>query len=303
MNRISISDDPRYSTSNSASFKVDWRPLPGLSLSGSYQISTYESADAVRRLQFRIQRPQTWNADVHHLLPLCPAGPIGQRCAVQSEQHLGHEHRLPRQGGHDPHRLAPGDLQEGTVGHLRSGQRLHVTRLLQGHRERPLLDGRRQLQRRPHRTGKHRRRHSTKRLGSHDRFGAQFNYSDLSKWNTPTIQARSGKAESLDDVFNYKFDLRRELDFLPWDAVRLAFKTGFLREETLKKKWGLGTNYRQTYVGPALTSADYLDTTYQGFDPGFGFAPQQWISTYRLYDIYAANPQYFNANSDSDQIQ
>jgi outer membrane receptor protein involved in Fe transport len=135
-----------------------------------------------------------------------------------------------------------------------------------------------------------------------DRFGAPFDYATLGNWVTPTIQARSGKAESLNDEFTYKLDVRRELDFLPWNFVRLAAKTGYHLQDSLARKWGVGTGYRQTYTGPALTSSGYLDTTYAGYSPGFGFGPQQWISTYRLYDIYAANPSLFNANSDSDQV-
>jgi iron complex outermembrane receptor protein len=301
MNRISISDDPRYSTSNSASFKADWRPLPGLSLSGSYQISTYESADAVRRLQFRIQRPQTWNATSSISYPYVqpaqsangalfnPNSTLDMNIDSRDKEgmtHTGSLRAIYKKGPWDIYALASASTSRGSYKDIENGHfsTVDVSSSVGRIALENIVDG------------------IPGSVRVDDRFGSQFNYSDLSKWNTPTIQARSGKAESLDDVFNYKFDLRRELDFLPWDAVRLAFKTGFLREETLKKKWGLGTGYRQTYVGPTLTSADYLDTTYQGFDPGFGFAPQQWISTYRLYDIYAANPQYFNANSDSDQI-
>jgi hypothetical protein len=164
MNRISISDDPRYSTSNSASFKVDWRPLPGSV--ALRQLPDLDLRERRRRPPASVPYPAAADLGrrLHHLLPLCPAGPICQRPAVQSEQHLGHEHRLPRQGGHDPHRLAPGNLQEGSVGHLRSGQRLNFTRVVQGHRKRPLLDGGCELQRGPHRIGANRRRHSTKCL-------------------------------------------------------------------------------------------------------------------------------------------
>jgi len=301
LSRVSISDDPRFSTSNSASFKVDWRPLDGLSLSGSYQISTYESADAVRRLQFRIQRPQTWDADTTISYPYVqpaqsangalfnPNSTLDMNIDSRDKEgitHTGSIRAIYKRGPWDIYALASASTSRGSYKDVENGHfsTVDVTSSVGRITLDNVVDGIPQ----------------TVRVD--DRFGTQFNYSDLSKWNTPTIQARSGNAESLDDIFNYKFDLRRELDFLPWDFVRLGFKTGFLREETLKKKWGLGTGFRQTYVGPALSSADYLDTTYQGYDPGFGFSPQQWISTYRLYDIYAANPQYFNSNSDSDQV-
>jgi hypothetical protein len=63
MTRISITDAPRFSDRLSAALKVDWRPVPSLTLAANYTGSTYNSADAARRLQFRIQRPQTWDAN------------------------------------------------------------------------------------------------------------------------------------------------------------------------------------------------------------------------------------------------
>ncbi|MBL9206264.1 MAG: carboxypeptidase regulatory-like domain-containing protein [Opitutaceae bacterium] len=301
LTRVSISDDPRFSTSNSGSLKVDWRPLPGLSLSGSYQISTYESADAVRRLQIRIQRPQTWDATSTISYPYVQAAQSANGAVFTPNStldmnidsrdkegitHTGFFRAIYKKGPWDIFALASASTSRGSYKDVENGHfsTVDVSSSIGRIAFENIQDG------------------VPGSVKVDDRFGVPFNFTDLSKWNTPTIQARSGKAESLDDVFNYKFDLRRELDFLPWNAVRLAFKTGFLREETLKKKWGLGTGYRQTYVGPALSTADYLDNTYVGYDPGFGFAPQQWISTYRLYDIYAANPAYFNANSDSDQV-
>jgi hypothetical protein len=62
MTRISVTDAPRFSDRLSAAVKVDWRPIPSLTLAANYTGSLYNSADAARRLQFRIQRPQSWDA-------------------------------------------------------------------------------------------------------------------------------------------------------------------------------------------------------------------------------------------------
>ena len=57
-----------------------------------------------------------------------------------------------------------------------------------------------------------------------DRNNNVVDYTRLSAWVPDYIQARSGKAESLDDEFTYKFDVRREL--LNADWLHLAAKTG-----------------------------------------------------------------------------
>jgi hypothetical protein len=101
-----------------------------------------------------------------------------------------------------------------------------------------------------------------------DRNGANFDWSKLANWVPPTLQARSGKAESLNDEFSYKLDVRRELGSFFNHRLQLTVKAGGLHTISVQKKWGVGTGYRQTYVGPALASTDYLDTTYAGYDPG-----------------------------------
>jgi TonB-dependent receptor len=293
MTRVSITDSPRTSRNMTASLKADWKPLDGLALSGSYQISTYKAADAARRIQIRTQRPQTWNSTSTISLPFLQAGQIvaGQPAYnpgnaldmnIDSRDKEGITHtgsfRLSyRRGPWDISALASASTSRASFKDLENGHfsTVDVSSTIGQIKFENIADG------------------IPGTTTVYDRNGAVFNYQRLANWNVPTIQARSGKAESLDDVFNYKADVRRELNVLPWQSVRLAAKTGFLREVSVKKKWGLGTGYQQTYTGPALTANDYLDTTYLGQDPGFGFAPQEWISTYRLYDIYKANPNNF----------
>lgn len=301
LTRVSITDAPRTSESYSASLKADWMPLPGLSLMGSYQISTYKAADAARRLQIRIQRPMSWDATSTISYPFLQPGQSANGVAFNPSSsldmnidsrdkegitHTGSFRAIYQRGPWDIFALASASTSRASFKDLENGHfsTVDVSAQIGQIRFENIRDG------------------VPGTTTVFDRFGAPFDFTKLANWTAPTIQARSGKAESMDDVFNYKFDLKRQLDFIPTDAVRLAFKTGYLREETLKKKWGLGTGYRQTYGGPGLTVNDYIDRTYIGEDPGFGFAPQEWISTYRLYDVYAANPNNFNANSDADKV-
>lgn len=302
MTRITITDAPRTSQSSTASLKADWRPLNGLSLSGSYQISVYKSADAARRLQIRIQRPQSWDATSTISYPYLQPGQIvaGQPAFNPSSSldmnidsrdkegitHTGSVRATYKRGPWNIFASASASTSRASFKDLSNGHfsTVDVSASIGQIKFENIADG------------------IPGSVKIYDRNGNQFDYTKLANWTIPTIQARSGKAESLDDVFNYKLDVTRNLDFIPTDAVKLSAKAGFLREDTLKKKWGLGTGYRQTYAGPALTVNDYFDTTYVGYSPGFGFQPQEWISTYRLYDVYAANPSNFNANSDSDQV-
>jgi iron complex outermembrane recepter protein len=305
LTRISVTDSPRWQRRDSVSLKADWKPLAGLTVTGSYQYSLYDSADAARRLQFRIQRPQTWDGTQASSYPYLTAqqsvaqgGPNAifnpnstLDMNIDSRDKLGDTHTaygrvMYQRGAWDIYAQASVSSSTGSYKDIENGHfstvdvsstvgRMTFTNVADG------LPG---------------------QVAVLTREGAPFNYSSLANWNVPTIQARSGKAESLNDIFTYRLDVRRELDFLPRRWVSLAAKAGFLRTDKLDKKWGLGTGWRQTYVGPALTVADYVDQTYTGASPGWVFPAQEWISTYRLYDLYAKNPTYFNADSDSDQV-
>lgn len=301
MNRISITDSPRWQQRDSVSFKGDWKPFRGMTMSGSYQYSMYDSADAARRLQFRIQRPQTWDASGTTSLPFLTAAQSANGASfnpsstldmnIDSRDKTGYTHTAYLKGKYqhgawDIEVLASVSSSKGSFKDIENGHfstvdvsssvgRMAFTNVVDG------VPGAVSVLRQD---------------------GTNFDWTKLANWNVPTIQARSGKAESLNDIWTYKADIRRELDFIrvPW--VKLAAKTGYLRTEKLDKKWGLGTGWRQTYAGPALTVSNYLDETYQGYSPGWIFPAQEWISTYRLYDLYAANPTFFNADSESDKI-
>ena len=305
LTRISVTDSPRTNRSLSASVKGDWRPLPGLTVTGTYQVSQYTAADAARRLQFRTQRPQTWDANSTISLPYLtaaqsanatifnPSNTLDMNIDSRDKEgvtHTGSFRLTYQKGPWDIKGLASASTSRASFKDLENGHfsTVDVSSSIGQIKFENIVDG------------------VPGKITVFDRAvsgtSQAFDWSKLSNWSVPTIQARSGNAESLDDVFNYKLDVRRELDFLPFTWAQFAVQAGGLREETLKKKWGLGTGWRQTYTGPTLAASDYYDNTYEGYSPGWGLPAQQWISTYRLYQIYQANPTYFNANSDSDQV-
>ncbi|BET67158.1 hypothetical protein ASA1KI_20760 [Opitutales bacterium ASA1] len=294
MTRVTIIDAPRTSSTLSASLKGDWKPFDGLALTGTYQISTYESADAARRIQIRTQSPQSWDATSTISYAYLPASqsangsaftPANTSLAMdvdardkEGTTHTGSLRAIYRKGPWDVFALASASTSRASFKDFENGHlsKVELSRTIGQVRFEDISGG------------------VPGEITVLDRDGNVLDFTKLSNWNAPSIQAFSGKAESMDDKFNYKLDVKRDLDFLPWrEVVRLSFKTGFLREETLKKKWGLGTGYRERYVGPSLALDTYLDNTYLDQDPGFGFAPQQWPSVYALYDYYQANPELF----------
>lgn len=295
LTRVSLTDSPRTSVSNSASIKLDYKPFDGLSLSGNYQYSTYDSSDTDRRMQYRIQRPIDWSATHVYSQPYMtssqsvngstynPGNSVSQDITSRDksgETHSGYLKALYRKGGWDIQALANMSRSRASFHDFENGHfsGVDVNSAIGTLKFDDIVDG------------------VPGRITAYDRTGLelnQFNYNDLSNWGNPTIQGKRGNAESEDENKLYQLDVRRELDFLPWDGLRLAFKTGYRHEETDKVKWGLGTGYRETYVGPTLKSDDILDTTYLGTSAGWGFAPQEFVSTYKMYDIYEQNPGNF----------
>jgi TonB-dependent receptor len=300
MTRVSVTDSPRTNTTNSASLKADWRPVPGLTLTGSYQISTYKAADAARRLQFRIQSPQSWDANSTISYPYLSSGDSASGSSFNPKSslsmnidsrdkegltHTGYVRATYQHGAWDIYAQASASSSRASFKDFQNGHfsTVDLSADVGQIKFENIVDG------------------VPGSITAFTRDGDPLDYTQLDRWN-PQIQGRSGKAESLDDKFTYKLDVARDLDFLPWrDKIRLTAKTGWYREETLKKKWGLGTGYRMTYAGPALSVDDYLDDTYVGVSPGWGLPSQQWISTYRLYDIYAAHPNDF-VITDADAV-
>lgn len=301
LGRVAFDDTPRTSSSYNGSIKADWRPFPGLTLSGTYAGSKYDSTESRRRVQFRIQRPDTWDATHTASVPYLLASQSATGSAfnpgntvemdVESRDKVGHSHTGSlraeyKRGGWDIYALASGSTSRSSFIDF-DNEHFSASNLQAQNvgtmRFENIVDG------------------VPGTIVVLDREGQPYDYSDLSRWQ-PTIQGRSGKAESMKDNFTYRLDVARDLDFLPWrEKVQLTAKTGWLREVEKEKKWGRGTNYRESYIGPALSESDYLDTTYLGYSPGFGLPAQEWISNYRLYDIYQANPNNFTVTDADDR--
>lgn len=296
LSRVSVTDAPRTSESWSGSMRLDYKPLDGLSLSGNYQYSTYEGSDTSRRVQFRIQRPADWGADFSESLAYLTSSQSANGSSYNPSNSLGMDIESRDKSGNTHSGYVRANYKkygweiEATVNRSRS--RASYKDVANGHfsgvdvsmdvgtmKFLDVKDG------------------VPGQILVYDRTGkelSEVDYTTLSSWKSPTIKGKQGNAESEDVNKLYQVDIRRDLNFLPFhEYVPLSLKMGYLREETDKVKWGKGTNYRETYVGPAISASDILDTTYAGTSPGWGLAPQEFISTYKLYDVYKQNPENF----------
>lgn len=124
--------------------------------------------------------------------------------------------------------------------------------------------------------------------------GEEINYSNYNAWgnNNRDFTVRSGQAFSRDLMKQYNLDVARDLDFLPF---RSSIKMGVYRGEKGTHKWGSGLTYSYQYIGQALTASE-ISTDFS--TPAvYGYKDRQyWVDTYKLYNIYQANPASFDEN-------
>ncbi len=120
--------------------------------------------------------------------------------------------------------------------------------------------------------------------------GAPVDYSSLSNWNTVLttgFRGRSSQAANRDVNKEYKLDVSRELDFLPFP---LTLKAGGKQVEKSNRKWGLGSAYERQYIGPNIANAE-IESEYTS-EAKFGYStPQHWVDPRKIYELYEANPE------------
>lgn len=124
--------------------------------------------------------------------------------------------------------------------------------------------------------------------------GTPIDYSSLSNWNPVLVnggdfRGRSSQSANRDVNKEYKLDITREIDFLPFP---LTFKAGGKQTAKSNHKWGLGATYERRYVGPTYANAD-IESGYTS-EAEFGYAaPQHWVDPRKIYEIFEAHPDYF----------
>ncbi|PTX95565.1 TonB-dependent receptor plug domain-containing protein [Opitutus sp. ER46] len=304
--RLQATDTPNTAERTSGSIRWDWRPTPNQKLTIAYTLGLFSTVDAQRRLQFYADKSyyMDWGADYMTSYKFIPKGTVVNGTALGSDfnpkatvaqevttrdregtTHTGYIQYEYRRGPWLAKVMANASRSRGSYkdfdnGHFSAmetqltGGQIKFTGINEG------IPGQIQF---------------------FDKTGSPLDWSKIANWSAPTIQAKSGNTEAMDQTVNIRADLSRELDFINIGDLTATAKTGYYRLQQRQKKWGLGSGYRMTYYGPALTLTDYMDDQYVGVSPGFNLPAQEWLSTYRMFKLWQDNPTYFNADSDSDK--
>jgi TonB-dependent receptor len=300
LDNLSISDNPGFSFRNSAAIKMDYRPFSGFLLTANYQYSTNEEERAERLAEMNA----AGNFDLESYGPDYHIGKDGQgnsQLIVRSLDREGETHSAYLKASYIK---GPWDVQahvsfSTSDGNLFSGANGHFSEIetsMGGIEKAYFLDIVDNV---------------PGTIRYLDENGAELDPHVLTSYNisgydptdpqASTLSVRAGESRSHDERTTAKFDIRRDLDFIPWDWLRVAVKTGVYREEKLKEKSGLGINYKYQYLGVSgveLELNDFLDENYLGVDPGFGFDPYEWPDPYKMYAFYLQNPEGFSDTYD-----
>jgi iron complex outermembrane receptor protein len=310
LSRFQVTDTPRFTERVSGNLKLDWRPFPGHHISANYQLSTYNSEEAQRSLDFRPTgdsttmalsgQPVSWGPTFVEGQAGTNQPRIGMKALTRDKigtTNSGTIQYKLRSGGWSIDAGASISISEGELKDRQNGHFSEVEAIT-GASSTPAN------QLKINFSGISDGVPSDIKVFLGGGSGPEFDYTQLAGWRFNSLAAKSGEVSSKDTTGVYKIDVRRELDFLPGAAhYSLAIKVGARRDEKENKKWGLGTGYAET-LNPAktLSLSDIIDDNYVGQSPGYNQKPQQWISTYKLYQLAQADPDLFGVFSDGQAV-
>lgn len=288
LREVSVTDRPFISFKQSGNVRVDWRPIPALLLNSNVQYSRYDSTNAARRIQIRVGQPADWGPDFvrGHQRTSTPNFNPGNAIAqdIETRDKTGDTLSAYIKGNFRKgpfaidfaanHSTSKSNYEDVSNGHF-AGLDLTASA---GRVDFYGID-----------------RAAPSRMDAYDNSGAPLDYSRLANWSiNDGAVVKTGDIFSKDKLTDLKLDLRTELDFMPFYT---AIKVGGSRKLKDIAKWGEGTSKKMRYTGTALTAVQVLDEGYTTEGGVYGTVnPQQWASTYKLYDIYKANPSLFNEN-------
>lgn len=286
---IEIRDRPRTEHRNSLSFRTDYRPWDGTTVSASYTLTLHEATDVERISAYKSEEVDDWGDGFSIGTP--GEGEVQQIVRSLDRDGITHSGQIKL-----THRKGPWDIF-ASFATSKSDAKLLTTE--NGHFSEVELNmvDEDQVIFEDIYEGVPR----TIRVISEE--GQPMDASRLEHYGVDLdepLMVRAGNMDSTNLKDVYKVDVRRQLDFLPGDFRDLAIKVGYYREENIEKKAGRGVNSRYVYTGPIDTFDihDYLDESYTEISPGFGFPGWQWVDLYKLYDLYESNPDYFSDDSD-----
>lgn len=302
LNNFGVTDAPRVSHRHSASVKMDYRPWVGHLITVNYQVSIFDSADAARRFELNAGG----RAGIAAYGPDFLEGKPGFGKAEANVTALDKE-GLTQTGyakweyirgpwnirAHVSYSLSDSEFISAKNDHFSEVQ------LNMGGIESAVY--------RDIREG------VPTSIEYRDEDGNILDPAILSNYNVTgynpadpaasSLRVLAGETFSQSEIVTAKFDLKRDLDFLPLENwMNLSFKFGAYMEDRKETKWGRGTGYGFQYLGESGVTLDlneFLDTGYRGISPGFGFPKREWPDVYKLYSFFIDNPTAFSDTYDT----
>jgi hypothetical protein len=306
VNRVQVTDSPRIAHRNSGALKLDWRPIEGFLVSANYQVSTFEDQDANRRVHQIGGTPFEYGPD--YIL----SNTGGVRLDTDAFGRDGITHSVYLKAsyikgpwdvrGHVSYSTSTSDLLSEERGHfsvieINMGG-VDFTEFLDIDKDgvpaainyyRNTTDAEGNV------TGR-----ELIDIGDLSNYSiANFNPNDP---GSGSLRVRSGGLHAESTVSGAKFDVRRDLDFIPAKFMNLAAKIGIDWEEKQNTKSGRGVNYEYVYLGQegdVLSLEDFKDESYLGVNPGFGLAPLEWPDPFKLFQYAQENSGAFSDTDDT----
>ena len=304
--RVQVTDSPRIANRNSGALKLDWRPFSGFLVSANYQVSTFKDQDANRRVHMISGFPFEYGPDYS----LSNDGGVRLDTDAFGREGITHSAYLKASyikgpwdiSGNISYSTSKSDLLSQENGHFSVVEinmgGVDYTEFLDIDRDgvpatinyyRDITDNDGNV------TGR-------ELIDIGDLSNYQIANFDPEDPTAGELRVRAGGIHATSEVVSAKFDIRRQLDFIPVDFMNLAVKVGGDWEERKNAKQGRGSNYEYVYLGQegdVLNLADFRDENYVGVDPGFGLEPLEWPDPFALYQYHLDNPGAFSDTDDT----
>jgi iron complex outermembrane receptor protein len=274
----------------SGAIKLDWRPFPGLDTSLGYTHSIYTGINVDRRITFTMA-PMFWTPEYQLGRPFIAAS--GAQAQVNPQSMEQEVTSLDKEGVTQTgyfranYRKGPWEIT-GSVGLSKTD--MDRVDFDNGHVHKIALGG--QALGRMNFFGIKDGIPTT--IETFDRSGNPIDYRQIRLWNPSESFIQTAATTQVDKADNYKLDVRRQLDFLPF---RASVKVGGQRDVKKQNRDGFGTSgYRYKYTGPL--TPEYVDSitdfNYRRSE-GIGFATNQnWADPYKAYELFRSRPELFS---------
>ncbi len=285
--QVAVGDAPSLSDRNSVGLRFDWKPAEGQSLSLTGQANAFSGFSGRRGLTLNPGGSPVGYGE-SYTYGAVNAGTVSQSTGYQDRNGLTHALGLRYQFARGPWQADASAAVSTSTNKTRDTDKGFFntvgTRTPAGTVKVDI-------------SGMHNGEGAASSYAVYDSLGNPVDFTKLA--NSRITQATSERIDAEDTVKDFKVNVRRDLDFLPFN---LALKGGAniysLRREIdfTSMVWG--------YVGPDGvantaddTAAGYVDTDYSVNTPGYTYPAVEWVSPWKVFQSFLDNPQYFTRSA------